>query len=610
MIGKQIIGKSFSAIIAYALGKLCAYIIFTNMIGANVPDLAAEFRAIAALRPRLTRKVGHTSLSAARGEKLSDDTWRKVFARYFELMGFGETQFVVIRHPRHDPEKDRGKDPTQHCDHAHAVFNRVRFDGSVIDESWNFVRSAEALRTIEQEFGLEVVEYSRDAEYAALSSNELEMASRQSEEDGQEVIPGKAYLQATIDWVLATTPDLEGFCAGLESKDISVRPHIQSTGRITGFSFAYRGVVFRGRKLGKRFGFQGLQEAGLNYEQIRDDAAARARCPREPASASGTEITTQPSGSDTIEPSGDREVGREDRTDPHDGAGIENGDSGGAGNARDVAGAIAGNGRNHTEAARTTELHATAAHRDSLGARAAETDTQQLQIITRSVGSTPDAAERPLSGSGGAGESLGDEREAPGHILSSNRSDDRARDRRDGTDAQQPTSDRGGVDGGDPAAEPRTERADSGGPGEARGGADVDNETGALSTRLAGASEKRTARDRAAGPSESLEAPEAPGDNSALAKAKDKAKKLVQKTIAAAPQGAAFVIYWSRDHGRRRQTKPMGRARLRSMTDRIAIYILRGFAVAIETIMYSGGAASPPPQNRIKKPDPAGPEVG
>ena len=151
MIGKQTKGRSFRGALNYLLGKERAEIIGGNMVGATPRDLAAEFGAVRALRPNLERSVYHSSLSLPPGESMTDDRWRETADRYAKEMGFGGSQYVVVRH--HD---------TEHC-HVHILASRIRMDGTVVDESHDYRRSESTIRGIERDFGLSPVLPSREA---------------------------------------------------------------------------------------------------------------------------------------------------------------------------------------------------------------------------------------------------------------------------------------------------------------------------------------------------------------------------------------------------------------------------------------------------------------
>ena len=84
MIAKAVKGRGFRGALAYDLGKEEGQILDTNMAGEGIRQLAAEFGAIRKMRPNLERAVLHVSLSAALGEKLTDEQWTAVGRQYLE----------------------------------------------------------------------------------------------------------------------------------------------------------------------------------------------------------------------------------------------------------------------------------------------------------------------------------------------------------------------------------------------------------------------------------------------------------------------------------------------------------------------------------------------
>ena len=100
-------------------------VIDTNMAGRTPRELASEFGEIRRLRPKVGKAVLHVSLSAAIGEKLSDEQWREIGQRYLRGMGFKDNQFVLVRHAEHHvAAPDRGcnrhnpRHEDQHREHA------------------------------------------------------------------------------------------------------------------------------------------------------------------------------------------------------------------------------------------------------------------------------------------------------------------------------------------------------------------------------------------------------------------------------------------------------------------------------------------------------------
>ncbi len=145
MIGKITKGGGFGGVLGYALEKDGAEFLATNCISdpADPAALAQEMAEHAAReRPNLVKPVLHVALSAAPGERLTDDQWRAVADAYRKKMGLTNSQYVLVRHT------DTGHD------HVHLIINRVDFDGRTLTDSNDFARQEAALDEIEQQFGL------------------------------------------------------------------------------------------------------------------------------------------------------------------------------------------------------------------------------------------------------------------------------------------------------------------------------------------------------------------------------------------------------------------------------------------------------------------------
>jgi len=147
VIGKIIKGKGFGGAVRYAMQKDLgeARLIGTNLVAdRNDADaLAAEMAEHAAmLRPDVKKAVQHVSLSAAPGEHLTDEQWRRVAEAYMEKMGFKDNQYVLVRHA------DTGHD------HVHLILNRVSMSGELVSTLFDYRRQEIALDQIEREHSL------------------------------------------------------------------------------------------------------------------------------------------------------------------------------------------------------------------------------------------------------------------------------------------------------------------------------------------------------------------------------------------------------------------------------------------------------------------------
>ena len=251
MIAKCIKGKGFRGAAEYDLQPHKSILLESNMAGHTPRALAAEFGAVRALRPRLTKAVCHVSLSLHPDERLTDDQWRKAAHSWLSGMGFVNNQYVISRHT-----------DAAHP-HIHILVNRVTMDGKVVSDAHDYKRQEPIMRRLEQDFGLRQVKSSQEVARSAPTKGETEHALRTGEPSV------RMRLQTLVDTTLGSGQDFDDFCHGLAAKGVEVRLNKASTGYVSGVSFSLEGIAFKGSKLGKGYTWNALQQRGLYYEQNR-----------------------------------------------------------------------------------------------------------------------------------------------------------------------------------------------------------------------------------------------------------------------------------------------------------------------------------------------------
>lgn len=270
MIAKAVKGKGFRGALEYDLTKEGGQVLDTNMAGENPRELAAEFGEIRKLRPNLGKAVLHVSLSAAPGEKLTDEQWREIGKRYMDGMGLEQNQFVITRHT-----------DTEH-EHIHILANRIRFDGSVTSDSQDYKRQETIMRELERDYGLQRVAPSIEAERKAPTKGEIEGGIRTGEPSA------KQQLQQLCDGAAKDCRSFSAYQERLEAAGVELVPVVQLEGaKLSGLSYRLDGVLMKGSDLGKAYSPSGLAKRGVTYEQDRDFAAVRASSEREAARAFG-----------------------------------------------------------------------------------------------------------------------------------------------------------------------------------------------------------------------------------------------------------------------------------------------------------------------------------
>lgn len=142
MIAKIIKGTSFSGVLAYILGKQegKARVLYAEGVRSDVPphEIAKDFALQASMRPTVKKPVCHTilSFSAEDAEKLDDKTMNKLALQYLQKMGYGDTQYLIVRHlDREHP-------------HLHICINRIDNNGKSISDSNEKYRSTKVCKEL------------------------------------------------------------------------------------------------------------------------------------------------------------------------------------------------------------------------------------------------------------------------------------------------------------------------------------------------------------------------------------------------------------------------------------------------------------------------------
>lgn len=255
MIAKQIKGKNFMGAYVYNAKKMNlpdknkrGEILGTNFTSLEKRMVDKEVRMVRNLRLNLAKYFYHTALSFHPSEKIDNQTMMSIAESYMEKNGFDSNQFIVFRH--HDADHP----------HIHLLINRIRFDGSVVSDSNDYKRSEKIVREIEKDFKLQQNISSKNAKVRALDKNELEMVLR------TKTPSKKMMLQKFLKKILNQCSNLKEFITACEKEKIHLLFNQASTGRISGISYLYGGIKFKGQHVGNSFKFSNISKT-LNYEQ-------------------------------------------------------------------------------------------------------------------------------------------------------------------------------------------------------------------------------------------------------------------------------------------------------------------------------------------------------
>jgi hypothetical protein len=219
--------------------------------GSTLEEIQAEFAALRKIRPDIQKPAWHCSLSLKPPERLTNDQWAQVAAKYMKGMGFSDKSlYAVVRHS-----------DTPH-DHVHIVASRINIDGSLYLGKQEAKRSMPLTNQLAREFGLSELAHDTRAEVKGIGAGEKGLMDRSGE------IPIRIMLQTCIDDATQGKPSFSEFIKRLETHGVSVIPSGRS-GQAQGMTFELSGITFTGTKLGDRFKWKPLQ-AQLDYNPERD----------------------------------------------------------------------------------------------------------------------------------------------------------------------------------------------------------------------------------------------------------------------------------------------------------------------------------------------------
>ena len=247
-------GKSFRGALRYNLEKVqtkCAKILDTNFSTIAERNIMKEVFLVRMQRPALGKYFYHTSLNFPPDENLSDQKITAVAKEFLFESGFTQHQYILFRH--YDAAHP----------HVHLLVNRIGFDGSLVSDSRDYAKAEHILRQIEVKHGLRQVPSSKYSRNRAVTHDELEMMKRTKKHST------KLKLQAQLRNILSQRLTTGQFIEALERKGINVLFNQAATGYISGISFGYQGMLFKGGSLGNAYKWNSIKN-NIDYDLDKD----------------------------------------------------------------------------------------------------------------------------------------------------------------------------------------------------------------------------------------------------------------------------------------------------------------------------------------------------
>ncbi|NJO59347.1 MAG: relaxase/mobilization nuclease domain-containing protein [Richelia sp. RM2_1_2] len=263
---------SFLKTLKYVLGKEDAAIIGKNMAGESPDILNKEFLESKNTNHRVKKHCAHLILSLPKHESVNDLTMSCIASDFLESMGYRNPNdftknvpFVAVRH--HDKEHE----------HIHIVASRVRFDGSCVSDSWDYLKATNATRAIAAKYDLSVAPVSSNAVAQDLATIGIDAtvspkrspSIRQINANHQE--PSfKETIGEAIENALINSKNLIEYISNLYDSGVVAKAKFESK-ELLGFSYAYKGKYVAGNQISRRYSWNNIQaQWDLAYNPTRD----------------------------------------------------------------------------------------------------------------------------------------------------------------------------------------------------------------------------------------------------------------------------------------------------------------------------------------------------
>lgn len=280
MIVNQLKNKSFRTTAEYVLGKEKAELLDTNMLGTTPRQMSMEVAAIRRMRPNLQHATLHVIFAlpylydeggnAVKRENLSDEKAIELVTKWREAMQVTNCLYFLARH----------LDRTHN--HFHLVACRIRTDGSVVNDSWDYRRSEVVVRQLEKEFGLGATPCSNSrvaqkVEEKGISTtvSDRRAPTRKQKHHNSCFPTVKQLLASLIDEACSDSPTVTQLIGRLQHQGVIVHPQFSTKGLFKeAIAFELDGVKVAGNKIGSAYSFPGLlRKRGVSYLADRDNPA-------------------------------------------------------------------------------------------------------------------------------------------------------------------------------------------------------------------------------------------------------------------------------------------------------------------------------------------------
>jgi hypothetical protein len=177
-------------------------------------------------------------------------------------------------------------------------------NGLTVSSWMDWKRSERTLRELEKQYNLTPVTPSWDSEKQAPSTGQERRRRRETfqYERGLRLSPPekpiKQRLQETIDQFTSLPLTLPNLIKQLTTVGVNVRISANDSGNLTGISYGFKGLAFKGSRLGKAYTLLGLQKyRNVSYDSSRDYLQIQQLCnsktpPSDSTSTNSTQVSS------------------------------------------------------------------------------------------------------------------------------------------------------------------------------------------------------------------------------------------------------------------------------------------------------------------------------
>ncbi|KYC34630.1 hypothetical protein WA1_50980 [Scytonema hofmannii PCC 7110] len=251
------------------------------MMGTSPHQFNEQFLSTKYTNKAVKRQCAHLIISIAHRpdyhEHLSDSQYSYVAKEYLKDMGYlpkdeslhATSQYVAVRH------SDRNHE------HLHIIASRIRLDGKLVNDSYDYFNSQVSTRRIAAQLGLEVTPTTNEAvalrleqEYKITTPTSPNRSKSIKAVNSKHKTPtSKEMIREAIGEAIKDSPTVSTFIQRLEENNIAVLPKM-SGDELLGFTYIHNQVKIAGYQVYKPYSWNKLQsEYGVTYARERDKQA-------------------------------------------------------------------------------------------------------------------------------------------------------------------------------------------------------------------------------------------------------------------------------------------------------------------------------------------------